>query len=493
VLIVHTFLEYGGLPNTLEPYLPIAFYYHYAFHAVASAFAALSGLPIEKAVLWIGQALNAAVALSVYRLGKALWGDWRRAIVSGLIVGFVTQMPAYYLTWGRYTLLTGLVLLPLAMAGALDIYNKGISRPRIATLALLTAGLLLSHYFAAVLFAIFLGLLGAQSLWTDLRQGRLRKGNRILPLLGASLIGLLLALPWLLHMWGYAREVVRVGVVSISTAAVNETYFPNYLAYLWQLIGPKRNHLLLIPAFFGLIAAAFRKETRLFAAWSVLLVVFSLPWGISLVPFRPDHAIIILFLPIAIFIADLLVSARDRLAQGRLAFAGNLLVAVFTLGMLAWGAWDTRSIVNASTVIADQADLEAIHWIGQHIPRDARFFINVAPWLAGTYRGVDGGWWITPLTGRSTLLPPALYASGDREYILKINALADKANRIKECSPELWAIFTQEGITHVYLNDDKGTLHSIALESCPFVDPVYEKDGIAIYRVVPLEAGPAGG
>lgn len=488
VLIVRTILEYGGLPENLEPYLPVAFYYHYAFHSVASAFSALSELPPEKAVLWIGQALNAAVALSVYRLAKALWGDWRRAVMSGLIVGFVTQMPAYYLTWGRYTLLTGLVLMPLAMAGALDIFNKGTSGPRLATLALLTAGLFLSHYFIAVLFAVFLALLGAQSLWVDLRQGNLWRGGRSLPLFGASLIGLLLAMPWLLHMWGYAREAARVGLVSVSTAAVDEAYFPNYLAYLWRLIGPKRNHVLLIPAFLGLILAAFRKETRLFAFWSAMLIVLSLPWGISLEPFRPDHAIIILFLPMAIFIADLLITVRDRLAQGRLIWAGNLLVGAFTLGLLVWGAWDTRSIVNTSTVIANQADLEAIHWIDQHIPQDARFFINVTPWLAGTFRGVDGGWWITPLTGRLTMLPPVLYASGDREYILDINALAEKASRIEGCSPELWNIFTQEGITHVYLNDDKGRLHASSLKSCPFVVLVYEQDGVAIYRVVPPKA-----
>ena len=129
--------------------MPVPFYYHYAFHALAAVFSFISRLSPPDAVLYLGQVLNAAIAMAVYRLGKALWGDWRRAVLSAILVAFVTQMPAYYVTWGRYTLLTGMLLLPLAMASALDIVNKGVQKSRLFTLGLLTAGILLSHYFAA--------------------------------------------------------------------------------------------------------------------------------------------------------------------------------------------------------------------------------------------------------------------------------------------------------------------------------------------------------
>ena len=49
------------------------------------------------------------------------------AALAALLVGFVFQMPAYYLTWGRFTLLTGLVVLGPAMAAALDVF-KGPDR-----------------------------------------------------------------------------------------------------------------------------------------------------------------------------------------------------------------------------------------------------------------------------------------------------------------------------------------------------------------------------
>ena len=138
--------------ETLSPYLPGPFYYHYAFHTFAAQFAALSGLPPAQAVLILGQLLNAAVGLSVYHLAKTLSKDWRMAGLAALLVTFATKMPAYYLSWGRYTLLTGLVLLPLAMAASMRL----LAGERRYWLAVTFDGRTpLAHYFTAVLLALF--------------------------------------------------------------------------------------------------------------------------------------------------------------------------------------------------------------------------------------------------------------------------------------------------------------------------------------------------
>ena len=63
VLIIRKIIENGGLPSTLEPYLPGPFYYHFAFHAVTAFFSALSGLAPERAVLFLGQVINACVGI----------------------------------------------------------------------------------------------------------------------------------------------------------------------------------------------------------------------------------------------------------------------------------------------------------------------------------------------------------------------------------------------------------------------------------------------
>ena len=484
VLIVRLILENRGLPDTLDPYLPVLFLYHFAFHAITAVYSFLARLAPEQAVLLLGQILNAVVALSVYRLGKALWGDWRRAALSALLVGFVTQMPAYYATWGRYTLLAGLVLLPLAMADAVDTVQKGPTRSRLASLVILTGGLFLAHYFATYLFAIFLVFLGCQALIRDYRQGTLISGARWIPLVGAVLLGVILAAPWLYRMGGYAQGAVRFGVLSPSIEAVEAVYFPRYLPYLWHLFGPLRNQVLLLPALLGLVIAMWRWQTRALALWALALGLFSLPWGVYFAPFRPDYFVIVLFLPIALLVSNLLVSLLDWLNRGRFSRVKTSVIILAIALLLGWGIWTTRSMLNASTVLATQADLQAIRWIDSNLPKEARFLINVSHWQSGIYRGVDGGWWITPLTGRQTSLPVALYAMGEKKYVDQVKDLAERTSRLQGCTPEFWEITRAMRITHIYLSKDKGSLQPNNLENCPNLELIYEAGGVFVYRVV---------
>jgi len=93
-LIIQSILENRGLPADLSPHLPVPFYYHFGYHAVAALFTALSGWPIDRAMLILGQVLNALIDLSVYALGKSLWRNWQPALVAALLVSFASRMPA---------------------------------------------------------------------------------------------------------------------------------------------------------------------------------------------------------------------------------------------------------------------------------------------------------------------------------------------------------------------------------------------------------------
>ena len=484
VVIVQAFLENRGIPNTLDPYLPIPFYYHYAFHALSAAFAALAQDPTHQAVLLVGQILNAAVALATYRLGKALWGDWRRAGLGLLLIGFVSQMPAYYATWGRYTLLTGMVLLPLAMATTQDILHKGASRSRLATLTVLVAGLLLSHYYAAILLAIFLVFSIGQALISDFWAGQRGKRESWWPLIFSGAVGFLLAAPWLYHMWGYAQNDVKVGVVSLSMQAMEDSYYPGYLSYIWHLLGPRRNYFFLLISLGGLPIAMRRRKTRAFAIWALVLGLLTLPWGVHLAPFRPDHAAIVLFLPAALMLADLIVTAIEWLATTRFSRIAVPVTLLLVVALITWGAWDTRKIVNPATILATPNDLRAIVWIETNVPESARFLINVTHWQYGSYRGVDGGWWIGPLTGRETLLPAVVYLMGDRQYVQQVNEYAKQASELQGCSPEFWDLVSRASITHIYLNQDKGSLKAENLQNCPNLALVYQEGEISIYQVL---------
>jgi hypothetical protein len=490
VLIVRLILETGGIPRSLEPYLPVPFYYHFAFHASAAAFTFWSRLAVPQAVLWFGQVLNAIVALSVYRLGMVLWNDWRRSALAGLIVGFISQMPAYYATWGRYTLLAGLALLPLGMAAAQEIALRGISRGRLARLGILTGGILLAHYFAAVLLALFLIILGLQTLLHDLADRRILVGGRLgnwkdsraLALAAAGLGGALLVSPWIYRVWAYAGSDLSVAPL-LSDAAVDAAYFPNYLGYLWRMLGPTRSYLILCLAPLGLLLAARRPETRPFTLWAVILGLFGLPWGLEVAPFRPDHVAIVLFIPVALLVADFFLFARERLRNGAFSRFGQAALAAAITGLLIWGLVETRDIVNPGTVIASPADLQALQWISVHTPPDALFLINVVYWQSGTYRGVDGGWWIPFLTGRQVLLPDVLYEWGSADYRNRVNTLAEKASTMKGCTSEFWDLVHSVGIQYIFLGSNPGSLRLADLESCAGLQVVYASQGATILQV----------
>ncbi len=482
-LVVRAILENGGLLGNLEPYMPVPFFYHFAFHILAASFSFWSRLEPAQAVLFFGQILNAVVAISVYRLGMALWTDWRRAVLAAGLTGFVFQMPAYYASWGRYTLLAGLVLLPLAMAEALDIVHHGGTNRRIARMVLFSGGLLLAHYFAALLLAIFLFFLGVQVFFRDIQRGKIIRGSRWLPLVGASTGGFLLSVAWIYRTWTYVSAGVNVGF-TLSSQDIEAQYFSNYLSYLWRIAGPNHNLILLFLAIIGLLVALWRRETRPFGLWALTMGLMSIPWGLHINPFRPDHAVIVLFLPASLLVSDLFFSAIDRLQLVWSARIFQVTLAAGLASLMVWGIWTTRSIINPATVLANQADLQAIEWIGNNTPPDARFFINVVYWQAGNYRGVDGGWWITPITGRETLLPAALYAAGNHDYIQQVNDLAAEASQLQTCTPEFWEVIHTDALTYIYINNKRGSLHADQLGGCSLLKLVYAENEVSIYQVI---------
>jgi hypothetical protein len=392
-------------------------------------------------------------------------------------------MPAYYLTWGRYTLLTGLILLPLAMALALESARGPRLPERLVRLALLTGGLLLSHYFAAVLFALFLLILGAWLLLGDLTRRVTWRESRLVPLAISVLAGAALAAPWILRTISFSFGEVHLGTVLPSSGAVEEVYFPNYPDYVLRLLGPPRNYLFLSLAPLGLMIAVIRKSTRVFALWAIALGVTALPWGVYVTPFRPDHSAIVLFLPATLLISDFFVCAWDRFRFGRFPRFGPALVVIAIACFVLWGGFDMRSILNPTTLLAGEADLKAVRWIQNHTPAGADFFINVTLWQYSTYRGVDGGWWIMPVAGRNTLLPPVLYDMGNQEYVDRINALARTASQVDSCTPKFWDLVHSAGLTYVYLKEGTGSLQPEGLENCSGLSLVYARDGVYIYRI----------
>ena len=483
-LIVRAILEEGGLPPDLSPYLPVPFYYHYGYHALAALFTALSGLLIGEAMLVLGQVLNAAVGLSVYALGKALWRNWRPALAAALLVSFATRMPAYYLSWGRYTLTVGMILLPLAMGLALEIYQGKARWSSSLTLALLTAGILLSHYFAALLLAAFLALL----VLVGLVQGRRRLPQAFMQasrLVNSAVLGLLLAAPWLWRVAQYSAS--RPGIDSNLPESLETVITGGGGNYVWQLLGPTSNHWLLLPAGLGLVVALLLRRSVSFALWSLALAALTLPWGVALRPFRPDHFAIVLFLPLTL-LAGWLMWLAARWVGGRLKrrWVTLLLLGLVVAGWLAWGFPRLREIVNPVTVMVTPADMDALVWVAENTPADARFLINTAHWQGGLYRGVDGGGWLLPYTGRWALVPTVFFGfSPDAAFIAELRNWGEAASQVNTCSDAFWELVEDAELDWVYLRAGVGSLQPGGLAGCAGVGEAYRNELVVIYRLRP--------
>lgn len=610
-LIVSKILAAGGLPASLAPQLNIDFAYHYGFHAAAALFARLSGLPPAEAVLWFGQIINAAVALSLYRLAYALWGDWRRALLAFLLTGFALQMPAYYLTWGRYTLLTGLVLLPLALSAGVEAANPGYfpgrtgpgyfpgsvgpgsfpgsvgtdslpGRPRSAgrfeavlRLAILTAGVALSHFTALLLEGFFFALLLAGVIIVRIAAGiKERKkrtkpaaqpGENVIPASALSLVphapaepvaqpveaesppetdslappatippespalsyipaepvpemaaeietpeppqavveveaptlpaplpnfwgpalgalaGVALALPWLLRAWEQYSSQAGVRIVPPS-----DTSQLDYLRYIGYLLGPRFNHILLIAAAVGLLLALFTRRGRLLALFGLLLSLLTLPWGLRLGPFRPDHMAILLFLPAAPLLANLLVEIIDLAGRISWRIPRTALITVLVTAITAlivYGGVKTRDVLNNETVLVDAADIEALDWIRANTPADSRWLANTQLWMTGVYRGVDGAYWLLPYAGRWSIAQPALYTYTPPDELAELTAWMRAASTLKTCDEVFWNLTDETGATYLYLHRGRGSLQPEGVVDCAELLLIYRNDEVILYEI----------
>ena len=499
-MAVRVILERGGVPSDLGPLIPAAFAYHYGFHLSAALFAFWSGAPPEQAVLWFGQVLNGAVALSVYRLGTALLNAAEREgmpfaprprlrgwtpLLAALLVGFVFQMPAYYLTWGRFTLLAGLVILGPVTAAALEAWDDPSRVAPWIRLAVLICGLALTHIFALLLAGLFLMILWGAAFMRYFQHDEHQ--DFLWRMIAAGTAGLLFAAPWLWWAQSQSGMLARVTVNPIiqSDEAIRKQA-QDYLRYLSFLIGPLRGHILLGMAGMGLLFALREPRRRFLVIWAVLLGVFSLPWGLAFDPFRPDYFAIILFFPASLLLAFLLADACAALAAvSSRRWPGWLALGLVTGLFLTWGVRETSYIINPVTVIATPADARALEWVRGNTSPDARFYINSALWLEEIYRGVDGGYWLEPAAGRVSLVPPMFYVFGAPDYTAAIKRWADQATRVNGCTPEFWQVVEEARLTHVYLREGQGSLQPAALVGCPRLQAVYEAEGVHIYEISP--------
>ena len=506
-LITRLVLEQGGMPQTYAPYLDIdPTFYHAGFHANLAVFHWLSGLDLSAAMLLLGQVHNALMALAVYALTVTLTKDRLAGVFAALVTSFLTPMPVYYTSWGRYTQLAGLLILPAALAFArlwiakVQIKSEpGAGQPprreitRQVSLILLSGiilgGLFLVHY-RVILFALCLvgPYLLAQLDWK--RSAVLQSiRSAAIYLFLSGLVAILLALPWLIP------ALTRTFVENINAAlSPNARWFGDFAwRYLTAALGREAMALCGL----GLAWSLLRRQHFgiVLTAWVVLLFalanldVLRIPGGGFI---NNSSVTITLFIPIAIlagYIASEITHSWLGLHSTPLwRWSASLIILALSLVGSYAGARQLMPIFNPGTLLARQADLQAMDWIKSNIPEDETILINPFLWGYNLYAGSDGGYWISPLTGRRTIPPPAIYGLSSPETVQQINATClETINRWADAQG-LWDYLHAQNIRFVYVGRRGGVLSPQVLSESGLFIQRYAQSGVWIFELAPVNA-----
>jgi len=487
-LIAELMAQSGQVPASYRPLLPAdQFTYHFGFHALAATAQWLTSLSLVDTFLLVGQLLQGLMPLSVYAAAVLFTGRRGAGLWAAFIVGLVSFFPGYYLTWGRYTQLTGLLVLGPAlglvwrMVAPSPRQGQGVAplRPALGLafgVGVLLAGVELDHYRVLAFSSVFV----LAALAAGARGGWKRVGV-------AALVAGVLTAPWL------ARLTIQAALPLLASPA-RAASPSNYNQFPWFYFQGALER-----GWFGVAVAAavwgmVRKKRAMWAlaGWAVVAsallnigpgtwIVNNNSWAISL------------FLPGALaagwgartWWATAKVWAR-RGAFGARRLAG-LGMAALLAGAAAYaavqGARAQIGVVNATTVLATAADRAALSWLEQNTPPEAVFAINGWLWQNNVWAGSDGGAWILPLAARRTTLPPVdyPYMSDGGAAVASFNARAEKIT--DWTAPEARALLHDAGVTYIFIGERGGYLKPEQFADKPGYQLVYSNGADWVFEL----------
>ncbi len=487
-MIARLIAESGQVPTSYRPFMPVdGFYYHYGFHTLVAYFQWLSGLEMHRAMLVLGQLLNAGAALAAYLFTVQITRRRAAGMCAALVTGLISTMPAYYVSWGRYTQLTGANVLPVTIMLCLDWVEKRNSeapRGQLFLSGIGLAGLFVTHYRVMFFALTFLGIYTLHWLWTQ-RQKLQKRGYFFRRWLGLAGIALLLAAPWLIQMTYTAILPLDTFFNRVARGSVDQNEAP--LGYV--LLGIDR--VLVALAIGGAVWGLRRRAVGigLLLLWIAALFISADPsvlhlpgtWLLS-----NSSTLIFMYVPISVLVGYVAVSVYDfgwerTIKRWQRAYIGAAILVL--LGGTAIGIRAQLPILNPNTLLFEPADMEAMAWIRENIPSDAVFLINARPWMYSIYMGSDGGWWIPLLTDRQVTMPPLIYGYGGRDYAQEVNAFVEAVREADTLdTPVMRARLMAAGVTHIYIGARGGTLHPEMLLGEPDFFLLYSNDDVWIFK-----------
>jgi hypothetical protein len=486
-LITQLILNNGSYPPTYQPYLDISpNAYHAGFHSIAASFTWLSQLDLSRSLLILGQVLNALSVFSVYLFTKTLTRRPNAGLFAAIMTGFLTPMPSYYASWGRYTELTGLLLLPVILAFIQLLLNESTVKKTgwIIALGAISAGGLFMIHYRVLAFMACMVLTYIIIYFIKNKSVVKRKTNHwFVWITCMTALGIISVLPWFIQT---IRSILFPSLISVNTASI-----PPFQDFLWSYLTSALGKQSLVLAGLGLLWS-FLKRQRFgitLLIWVALIFLLAnlaalrLPGG-GLI--NNSSVEIMLFIPISIlggYFIDQLLIHWNALIPPRL-IPASLGVVVILTGFVSYlGARQLIPILNPITILSRNADLSAIQWISDNIPSNETIVINPFAWGYGLYAGNDGGYWISPLSGQPTLPPPVIY--GMSSLTEQINTLSQQVISLSHDPNAFWEFLYDHKLHYVYLGVRGGVISPERISSSDLFTVIYHQDGVWIFKAKP--------
>ncbi len=508
LLIARLLMALGRVPVDYQPVLPVGeFSYHFGFHALAVVAQWLTDLSLPDTFLFVGQILNGLTPLAVYAFVVTLTRRPRAGLIAAFITGLVSIFPAYYLVWGRYTQLTGLLILGPLLAVVWQLVTPSSEENNwrstfgnLLVVSLLASGLLLTHYRLWAFFVTFA--------LVALAGGR-RGGWKTL--LGVALIGGGLSFPWLVRL-------VVVNVRPLLGALPGLTARTGYNAFPVDYFRRELEEGWLALALLGLAWGLWRRERVIWvvAGWVALTfallnigpgtwLVNNTAWAITLffpgallLGYGMDAWLVWAQSTLATWFQAVTASRQSsRIPDGQPAIprpvwlSGILGMAVLALiaGLVSYagirGLAAQINMVNPVTQLATAEDMDALTWLDEALPAQAVILINSWDWLNTIWAGSDGGAWIWPLFGRASTLPPLdyIHQPGWRDTVRDFNIAA---SQIKDATaPKTLALLQSAGVTHIFIGARGGFLKPEMFLDKPHYQLLYSNGAAWVFAFTP--------
>jgi len=495
-LISQLIVDHQGLFTTWAPYAEMtSFTYHFGFHTLTAAYHWLTGMELSQAVLWTGQIMNILSLIVLVPLSNRLNNHRWAGVFALTIAGLLTSIPQVYVNWGRYTQLTGqIILLVLVYLSWVYFHDHPGDRRLGALVAILLAGLGLTHnrilVFAVAFFLVyFFAYARSTGFWRSVKIMGL-----------VSLGGLLIFLPWLLRVFPSTISQILFAQIStpanqLSASVIQGEDIFQYAVYvpaiIWYLSGA------------ALLLAILRRDKAMLAVscWWLLVLLIGYPHWIGLPgsgAIGGFTVMIAAYIPVSLLTGYLLSSVLEYLRQqSRLPgfeLGTSILVSVLTLGIGLSGLRARLLDVHVSeSALFTRADQRAAEWIREHLPHDSLILVNSFLAYDNTVAvGSDGGWWLPFKAQRAVTLPPINYSletGPDPEYRQRVNQITSAILEKGIMDPAVQDLLAERGVTHIYLGQQQGSVNYAGppilaeqLLSMGSYHPVYHEDRVWVFE-----------